>query len=158
MAESEEIQEHLLLSLKELGDTSRSIIATAKLAVNDNVETFVSSKIGKLFQLVGLYKDVFKRLQVNTKSEFESKGKSYFRNQAIRDGFEDMLEAEQEWDDFLKDVDSQISTQGAPALREGEPGPVDEPLVDAVSGQEVRLADYVPHQQSLVLVLLRHFA
>jgi len=158
MAEGGDNQENLLLSLNEISEAERHIIASATKNATDNVDTFVSSKIGQLFKLVSVYKNAFERNSVETKSEFEAKVKGNFRNNGVREAFEEMLDAEQAWDEFLRGVDAQMDSQGPATLTLGQKAPMDLSLRDACSGQMVTLADYTGDQQYLVLVLLRHFA
>jgi len=151
----------LLSMLGNLSQTARSIISLAREEADENTDEFVSKKIGKLFQIVGLYKQAFQASEVGTKAAFEEKIKAKFRDERVRDAYEDLLDAEQGWDDFLLGVDSQIISGGADVLTAGDQGPVEEQVMDVHTGQVVPLSHYTAADESsqfLLMVLLRHFA
>ncbi|GFO25969.1 selenoprotein l [Plakobranchus ocellatus] len=143
--------------LSDITDHCENIIANAKTCVQGDVEKFVSKDISKLFQLVGVYKNAFQRLKVNSKRELEEIVSHFFRCDEIREKFDYLLDSEQAWDDFLQEVDSQLVVSDTKPLVEGEPGPNDTSVVDARTGQTTTLEEFLG-SGPLVLVLLRHFA
>lgn len=65
---------------------------------------------------------------------------------------------QQEWDSFLKDVDNSVDGDSSDTVKLTEAGPVDIPLSDARNSCQTSLSDYLIGGQSLILILLRHFA
>lgn len=61
-----------------------------------------------------------------------------------------------EWDGILQRIDQSLKEDDT-GVELGDTGPVNVTLTDARTGQETSLMEYLGHQ-SLVLVLLRHFA
>lgn len=61
-----------------------------------------------------------------------------------------------DWDGILQRIDQSLKEDDT-GVELGDTGPVNVTLTDARTGQETSLMEYLGHQ-SLVLVLLRHFA
>ncbi|XP_025105925.1 uncharacterized protein LOC112571263 [Pomacea canaliculata] len=185
MMDERQNKETLLLCLQELKEAEETLVAYAEKEVKASVKTFVSSKIGKLFRLASVYKDIFERLGIQTKDDFEEKIKHHFRYSPLREAFEEWQEAENKWDDLLKDVDSRIGTKGPHPLTEGQQISLMQMFIDARTGTRKCLYDFfhkekpssgsviqeapsdagnsglssfLPFPSSVVLVLLRHFA
>ncbi|XP_005097021.3 uncharacterized protein LOC101856259 [Aplysia californica] len=151
-------QAALLSALESVTDAATEIIRNARNDVQSSSEDFVSQKIGKLFRIVGLYKKAFEKVEAKSKDEFERKASRHFRDGKMREAFDELLDVEREWDDFLMGVDKGLASTGGPALREGDVGPISDSLVNACTELPTTFEDFLMDQQFLVLVLLRHFA
>lgn len=186
-ATSEE-KEVVLLTIRELVEKEESLLTYARDAVSGSVKTFVDEKIGKLFGLASVYKQAFERLQVQNKNEMDRKIRMCFRLPEIRESCDDWHELEHEWDTLLQDVDRGLDDLASQPLTQGQNIPMDLPLIDARTGENVSLQNFIksgtnkskqsdaessavdPPSASpstsregaqvptLVLVLLRHFA
>ena len=64
---------------------------------------------------------------------------------------------QQEWDIFLSDVDKILADDYSDTVQLGQTGPIHDNLVDVRTNESTSLESYLG-DQSLVLVLLRHFA
>lgn len=122
-----------------------------------SVEEFVDSKIGKLFGFVTAYQKCLTRLEVKTKHEFEKILHTHARNREVRELSTELLDLEQEWDIFLSDVDKILASDCSDTVQLGQTGPIYDNLIDVRTEQNTCLENYLG-DESLVLVLLRHFA
>ena len=67
-----------------------------------------------------------------------------------------MFYLQQQWDEVLQKIDQSLKDEDT-GVDIGDQGPVNIMLTDARTGQGTNLMNYLG-QQSLVLILLRHFA
>lgn len=147
----------VVTSLLEISEHSKDIMIHAKHSANGGVEQFISKDIGKLFKIVWTYKKAFERLQVDNKEEFEKAVSNHFRKEKVRELFDEFLESEQVWDEFLLDIDTQIVVSNNKPLVEGDLFPISMSVVNARTGFPATVGSFI-EKKSLILVLLRHFA
>lgn len=150
--------EELKQALTDIQTTESSLIGYLNDVLNepDGVSQLMDGRIGRLFELAKCYKSAFDRLKVTSRAEFQEHIKRGYRYAEIRDLDEDIVNLEEEWDGILQRIDQSLKEDDT-GVELGDTGPVNVTLTDARTGQETRLMEYLGHQ-SLVLVLLRHFA
>ena len=119
----------------------------------------VENSIKALGRAIGLYTECFKKLDVKFRVELEALFQKYFRYSDIQDGVEDLLDVENSWNKFLKDMDDEAAAeQVGDFLKEGDPAPADLEFIDARSGDKVKLGQLMEHKQPILLICLRHYA
>jgi len=159
MADLDDEEEAKLTSIIEkVTFCASDIIRSAREDVQVSTENFVSNKIGQLFKIVSLFKDTFEILGVQNRDGFERKIRHNFRITKIREAYDDLLNAEQEWDDFLKAIDDEMNSNVSAMLHVGDSGPITESLYDAQTNEPTNLKSFLSGDDFLLLVLLRHFA
>lgn len=159
MASDTDIGE-VTVALRQLTETIEDLLNYGRTTVQDSrgsVEEFVDSKIGKLFGFASAYQKCLTRLGVKSKQEFENILHKHARNSTVRELSTELLDLEQEWDIFLSDVDKILADDCSDTVQLGQTGPVHDSLVDVRTNESTSLESYLG-DQSLVLVLLRHFA
>ncbi|CAL1534995.1 unnamed protein product [Lymnaea stagnalis] len=148
----------LLDTYKDISDKMWHIISQARENIQDSVDDFVAKQIGRLFQIVPVYKKAFEGLNVKTKAEFEKKASHYFRDQFVREEFDELIQNEREWDDLLKDVDKTLSSPDAIPLEVGDTLPLSLSVINARSKVESSIKSYLEDTKFIAMILLRHFA
>lgn len=150
--------EGMAAAVHQLVETLEDLLRYGKHVAEESVNEFVNDKIGKLFGMATAYEKCLQRVGAKTKDEMERKFHRHSRNAHLREACTELLDVEQEWDSFLKDVDKSLEEDSADIVSLDETGPIDVPLVDARSSNETSLRNFLHGGQSLVLILLRHFA
>eukprot|EP00918_Siedleckia_nematoides_P043690 GHVU01095532.1.p1 GENE.GHVU01095532.1~~GHVU01095532.1.p1 ORF type:complete len:157 (+),score=25.45 GHVU01095532.1:64-534(+) len=145
-------------ALRESGASIEGMIQIAKQHINEGVETFAAKKIGCLLPIIKTYVKLMEALNVKTREGVENTCKQNFCKQEVREASEEFETAEKEWNKMLEDVDKSLQGQSAGEIKKlGEDGPLDYNLVNVRTNNRTQLSDYVG-QESIILVLLRHFA
>uniref|UniRef100_A0A2C9LHP9 Uncharacterized protein n=1 Tax=Biomphalaria glabrata TaxID=6526 RepID=A0A2C9LHP9_BIOGL len=153
-----EDQKNYVETCKDISGKLQLIIHQALVDFKESKDEFLSQKIGKLFQVVGLYRQAFEKLNVKTKSEFDGLARRYFSSPEVRDAFDEITQSERDWDEALEEIDKTLNTSVAVQLKEGDTLPLEMTAVNARSKENVTLASFVHSQPFLLMVLLRHFA
>ncbi|GFR76811.1 selenoprotein L [Elysia marginata] len=133
----------VVTSLVEISHHCKEIILHAKECAKGDVEQFISRDIGKLFKVVWTYKNAFERLQVTNKTEFEKAVSHEFWQGNVREEFDEVLESEQVWDEFLLEVDSQLVVSNDRPLVKGDLFPSNLSLIDARTGQPTTVESFI---------------
>ncbi|XP_059838196.1 selenoprotein L isoform X4 [Hypanus sabinus] len=152
--------EELLRALEDLLQGGRRILAAAREeSAGENVQEFVSQKIGCLAELIRLYANFFNSLHVQKRSDTEDLFKRFYHSVSVQDQVEDLLEFEAEWNNFLGDMDDRLKAHSFQAqLTMGTQVPGSLVFTDVRTEREVQLGEFLQDEKKLLLVLLRHFA
>lgn len=151
-------KDNLVKVVKDTIDGMEDILKKAGDFVKVSVDDFVSHHVGCLAGLIGLYFKAFTRLGVKTRNETDRLCEKYFRDFAVQDAVEHLDDVEREWNSFLHDVDVKLNTgHTINVLKVGNQAPCELPLINARTGETTNLKAYLD-SESLVLILLRHFA
>jgi len=133
----------------------------AKVALENDASTF-AQKPGHVFgPAIGIYKRLFNNFGVTSRRELDEHFKILFGNEEVRDAHQDLVVTEDDWDEFLKQVDQHlIGNKSKITLKEGDVVPDD--LIQLVNVRSGACADIgqlcPPGVGSVHLVLLRHLA
>ncbi|KAL4238421.1 hypothetical protein ACF0H5_003129 [Mactra antiquata] len=150
--------EDITAAVSQLVETLEDLLKYGRQAVQESVNDFVNDKIGKMFGMSVAYEKCFSRMKVSTKKDMERAMRQHSKNVKLREASTELLDVEQEWDTFMKDIDKNLEGDSNESLNIGETGPVDNTLIDARTGTETSLKSVAPHDKNIVLILLRHFA
>lgn len=142
----------------QLANTLEDLLQYGRQAAQESISEFVNSKIGKLFGMAAAYEKCFESIGASTKDEMEEKIHKYARNVKLREASTELLDVEQEWDSFLKEVDKSLEGDVGDTVQLNETGPINYLVQDARTSQQTSLKDLLVEGQSFVLILLRHFA
>ncbi|KAK0052273.1 peroxiredoxin-like 2C [Biomphalaria pfeifferi] len=111
-------QKNYVDTCKDISGKLQLIIHQALADFKESKDEFLSQKIGKLFQVVGLYRQAFEKLNVKTKSEFDGLARRYFSSPEVRDAFDEITQSERDWDEALEEIDKTLNTSVAVQLKE----------------------------------------
>ena len=98
-------KEILLHELERLQKVLSNILLEAKEHVRNSVEDFIEDKVRKMGPMIGHYFSTFQSLNVMTRNDMDRAVKKMYCFKSIRDAEEELFQAEQDWDSFLKEVD-----------------------------------------------------
>ena len=98
-------KEILLHELERLQKVLSNNLLEAKEHVRNSVEDFMEDKVRKLGPMIGHYFSTFQSLNVMTRNDMDRAVKKMYCFKSIRDAEEELFQAEQDWDSFLKEVD-----------------------------------------------------
>jgi len=142
----------LAASLSATANEFESLLNSSK---SRPLEQFLEAP--RLGPSISLMAKLFKTAGVESRTELEEVVKGHFRNAQVRDSWEELLDVETDWDEFLAKVDS----GEAEGLCKGDLAPLQLPLLEAKTGNKTSLAAILDSESTgrcLHLVLLRHFA
>lgn len=145
-------------SINELTETIENLLQYGKQAAQESPEEFIRSKISKLFSVVPAYKACFERLDVMTRNDFDKKIHQNSQHVPLRFACFELMDAEEHWDSFLKNLDNKLEVDNSNTVKLGETGPVHVPVVDAHSSERKYLRDLLTEKKSVIIILIRHFA
>lgn len=111
-----------------------------------------------MFGMASAYKKCLTSLNVKSKDALERLIHQHIRNPSVQEASHELLDIEQEWDNFFKSIDKNLTSEVEEPAKLGQTGPLEVPLVDARSGEATSLKQFLKERNSLVLILLRHFA
>nr|KAI8741268.1 peroxiredoxin-like 2C [Biomphalaria glabrata] len=132
-----EDQKNYVETCKDISGKLQLIIHQALVDFKESKDEFLSQKIGKLFQVVGLYRQAFEKLNVKTKSEFDGLARRYFSSPEVRDAFDEITQSERDWDEALEEIDKTLNTSVAVQLKEGDTLPLEMTAVNARSKEDI---------------------
>lgn len=160
--EAEKVPKEILLhELERLQKVLSNILLEAKEHVRNSVEDFIEDKVRKMGPMIGHYFSTFQSLNVMTRKDMDQAVKKMYGFKSIRDAEEELFQAEQDWDSFLKEVDHTFDPLcGSVNDRElviGSYGPCELKLTDVSTERQFTIQDLLT-SASTVFILLRHFA
>lgn len=127
---------HIFAHLDDIETLStflNSSLEQAKLDVEESLETFISKNIRKLGKATDAYFNCLNAFNAATQAEMEAKWKAYYRNKDLREAVDNLHEAEDNWNEFLRTVDKKLDVRnvatGQPVVA-GSKAPMELPLFD----------------------------
>lgn len=102
------MQENLSHQLKQLKTVLSRILAEAQKNAEESIEDFVADKVQKMGAMIGHYFSTFQALNVTSRKGVDEAVAKMYHSQEIQDAAEELCEAEDEWDSFLKETDAKI--------------------------------------------------
>ncbi|GAB1599855.1 uncharacterized protein LOC115217480 isoform X1 [Argonauta hians] len=160
------------MSQLAISDVLRGFLSNGKIILDNGIcefnekeclEDFISSKMGKMFQLSGTYSRLFKSLGIQSRKQLNLEIGKHFRSSSVKELAETLLQFEAEWDHFIDTIDVAIQAESQEKHKTFELGqhlPLDLTLVNIPHGTPVSLDQLLPtfNCPYLLLVLQRHFA
>lgn len=141
--------------------TIESILTEAREIIDDgSVNEFVTKKVGCLGKLIGCYGRELKKLGITKREELDNFLKQNFSSSdRIRDAVTELDQAENDWESFLREVDTQLLGSSSQTTQPsvGDAFTLDSKLIDVDTGEAVSCTS-LQTDQVVVMVLLRHFA
>ena len=125
-------KEILLHELERLQKVLSNNLLEAKEHVRNSVEDFMEDKVRKMGPMIGHYFSTFQSLNVMTRKDMDQAVKKMYGFKSIRDAEEELFQAEQDWDSFLKEVDHTF-----------------DPLCGSVNDRELVIGSYGPCELKL---------
>jgi len=146
---------------------ARSLAASLSVAARDFGSLLTSAKtcaVGHLLEApmidssIPMMADLYRGAGVNSLQGLEASVKANFYEAQVRDAWEELLDVQASWDEFLTKVD----LEDLAGLVEGDLAPLKTPLVSARTGLATNLGQVleetdVGQHKCLHLVLLRFF-
>lgn len=154
-------------SAEEVGPTKLSdAFETLKSTLQDSTKKNKQNVGNDVTRLLGVtggalikkYAAVYKSVNVHSKSAFDALFQKYFRHQHVQEHFDELQELEDEWNKSLEIFDYRQGGSTVDEAKVGSTGPLDVTVVDARTEEAVTLSSYLDGTNSILLVLLRHFA
>jgi len=153
--------ETICKSTQDVVQFIESTLRKAQETFQENPERWIESEISKhLGPNIGNYARFYSTLGLNGQEELQQLFKDNFKNKAVQEVYEELLEAEDEWNKFLASADQTLITgQQSSPISEG-----------GFLSQEIQLLTHReeklslcelftnPGDQYVHLILLRHFA
>lgn len=139
-------------AIETLSALLNSLLEQAKENVKESLENFVGDKVRSLGQAIGGYFDCLNTFNVTKRSELQLMWKTCYQNKDIRESVDNLLEVEEDWDDFLKVVDEKLGGGGVTDGRTvtvGSVAPLKIPLVNIDTG---RYRNYFRCQDNIVML------
>ncbi|XP_006824789.1 uncharacterized protein LOC102806350 [Saccoglossus kowalevskii] len=136
--------------------TLHKLSTEASQKAQDSIEDFIASPGKYLAPAMTLHTSMLTRLNITCMAQLDDLFKTSFQYSDIQELKEDLMQAEEEWDTMLSDIDKKLQGDDTGlVITEGSQAPIDITLVEASSSREVTLADYIG-KDSVLLILLRH--
>lgn len=158
----------LLSSLGKLTEGINKVVEEGRRAYKEaGLDGYLSFETPKgvrcLFQPVSLYVDCMKAVNVGTRAELEHLWKGYYSDEAVQESVEELLGAEESYEEFVAEVDQDLQKSGdklalPDVVTVGKQLPTELSLTEAKSGDTVCLESYWKRSKSTLFVLIRHFA
>ena len=129
----EAVQENLLHHIEQLKIVLTRILAEAQQNASESIEDFVADRVRKMGAMIGHYFNAFQALNVMSRKGVDEAVAKMYSSQNIQDAAEELFEAEDEWDSFLKEIDAKmiLSCNGkAEDLVVGSRGPCELEVTD----------------------------
>lgn len=158
--DQEAVQENLLHQLEQLKIVLTRILAEAQQNASESIEDFVADRVRKMGAMIGHYFNAFQALNVMSRKGVDEAVAKMHSSQKIQDAAEELFEAEDEWDSFLKEIDAKMNPSyngKAGDLVVGSHGPCELEVTDVGSEKKFSIQDLLT-STSTILILLRHFA
>lgn len=158
-----EAGELLASRVQETAAALASIIRLAQDRSNTCLQLFIEKELGPVLgPSIKQYWQLFASLSINSRQELEMLFKKHYHHEHVQDAYEELVLAEEAWNRFLQQLDSQVkrntTTAGSPALQHGDTFPLHTTLL-TIRNEEVPVSQLIPADGGgLHLVLLRHFA
>ncbi|KXJ22211.1 uncharacterized protein LOC110252832 [Exaiptasia diaphana] len=151
--------------LRELNNINKEISSLLSDANNDFLkcpEKFLSDTVRNLGKLIGFYRNLFCKTEVETRKELDGKIGQLCGDKEVQESAELLMEKEVEWDGFLEDVDKKLNYGEGfeEELTAGDAAPCDLMLTDVRNESKYSLGELLEKAatSNIVLILLRHFA
>ncbi|XP_070576832.1 uncharacterized protein [Ptychodera flava] len=134
------------------------LIRNVKEQMADSGDAFITTAYGYLSPIIEIYAVTFAKLNVTSREELLGLFESHHKNDDIREIFEELVEAEDLWENTLKSFDDGLrKREGRTELTVGSLAPLDIPLTDLKTSRPLTLNDHVG-KHNLLLVFLGHSA
>jgi len=146
--ESNELATILVDCVKSIRET----LSVARSAFAENAQEFTSDKFGIFFNGMKAYGQLLSSAGCKTYEELEEKIKTLYSKAGVRDGAEELLALEEEWDEFLGDVDLAM-TKPTPRSEEETIE-----LVNIDNEDLLHMNKLAGNANMTMFILLRHFA
>ena len=168
MEMDDDVVGRLVSSLEPLIEKLESVVEQGKACfkasanVNDYIGLENKNGIRQVFSAMPVYADTMEKLGVRKRSELEKLWGKHYRHAAVRESVEMLLEAEENFTEFISEVDKELilyedQHHTFNPLTEGELLPKSLALVEASSGERFTLETYWKQSRFTLFVLLRHF-
>ena len=105
----EAVQENLLHHIEQLKIVLTRILAEAQQNASESIEDFVADRVQKMGAMIGHYFNAFQALNVMSRKGVDEAVAKMYSSQKIQDAAEELFEAEDEWDSFLKEIDAKMN-------------------------------------------------
>jgi len=155
--------EELVEALTIVSSSTKNLLDSAVSRADDDVSSFVEKP--KLGGVIKVYSSLYSYMGGSRGSEaLEEEVKRHFKHQEVQDAWEEVLEVETAWDNFLTNVDTKMRGAGAEedmaGLGEGDVMPSSIHLKDVRTEKDICMGKLMEETESefIHLVLLRHFA
>lgn len=121
-----------------------------------------SSGIKKIFQIMPAYAEAMKNVGVKNNKELKALWGSRFADPAVRDSVEDLLQVQDEVEEFLQELETKLgkvdASAGAGVNRQaGDILPADLVVIEVPSGKSIPLKESWTGSKYTLYVLMRHF-
>lgn len=136
------MQENLLHQLEQLKIVLTRILAEAQQNASESIEDFVADRVRKMGAMIGYYFNAFQVLNVMSRKGVDEAVAKMHSSQKIQDAAEELFEAEDEWDSFLKEIDAKMNPSyngKAGDLVVGSHGPCELEVTDVGSEKLVEM-------------------
>lgn len=136
------MQENLLHQLEQLKIVLTGILAEAQQNASESIEDFVADRVRKMGAMIGHYFSAFQALNVMSRKGVDEAVAKMHSSQKIQDAAEELFEAEDEWDSFLKEIDAKMNPSyngKAGDLVVGSHGPCELEVTDVGSEKLVEM-------------------
>ena len=136
------MQENLLHQIEQLKIVLTRILAEAQQNASESIEDFVADRVRRMGAMIGHYFNAFQTLNVMSRKGLDEAVAKVYSSQKIQDAAEELFEAEDEWDSFLKEIDAKMNSSGngkAEDLVVGSHGPCELEVTDASSERLVEM-------------------
>lgn len=155
-ASSAELEETLLKHKNDVLD-----ILKAVHDVINNAVSLDSSLTPLGMNLMKIFISLLQSANVSSKSELDSLWKSCYNKDSVREVVDDWLDAEDDWNNSLRDIDSKCSIKSTSETKLEVSGSLigDTELIEVKSGLSKNLKDYAlsKNLSKLIVVFIRHF-
>lgn len=131
--------------------------------INDFVRSHGKGDLYGLLTLypVQLYASCFKSLGIQSRKELESLWSSFFVKKEVQDSVEELLSAEESYEDLIEELDRVLAEYeektALPVIRRGEVFNTDATLVEATTGDEISLNEFLKESPYTLFVLRKHY-
>ena len=118
--------------------------------------------VKQIFQIMPAYAEAMSNVGVTKKKDFEALWRSKFANAEVRDSVEDLLQVQDEVEEFLRELEVELakadtSERRGGALHTGNVFPADLVVTDVASESEVALGETWSTSGHTLYVFMRHF-
>ncbi|XP_070576833.1 uncharacterized protein [Ptychodera flava] len=157
--DSAKVDENTLCQVvSKTADKINELVHNAKEKIAASGDDFMTTASKYLSPIIGLYASTLAKLNVTSLEEFLNLMKSYHKHEDVRDVYEELIAAEDSWDEILKKYDHALEKRECRTeLTVGSPAPLDVQLTDLKTSRTLTLNDLIG-KQNLLLVFLRHSA
>jgi len=152
--------EDIIQATSTLVASVEASLELARTSFNRDAHAWIEKQISQhLGPNIGNYAAYLQSLAVNDIDEVKQVFKKNFSNAQVREAYDELLNVEEEWDNFLVCTDAVLNAGASPAIQEGQSIQDTILLQNVRNGETVNLEALVSGDDKyLHLVLLRHFA